>query len=350
MAVFRIVNNKIFNDANTAGQFRALEALDTTPLAAFTQIGFGLPLTIELRHVYTGKYPKAGLFDKAKDVAVVSGLKDYSIFAATSRALNFLAPNIASRSHLNMPSPFNDGTPVIAYSPAVVSDSLVLGIEFAVDNFPGALLAQLGSALQKVGEIPLMLPNAGLLMGAGELIKLTAGLGDALFDGKSEFSITESINFDRPGTSTAVAEFRILSRDPSLSAGFEYDERLGIVESGSKKPYNGDEPYAVISLDGKPRPNLANFAPTVASAAIIKRFFNMQEGGTATIEAVVDGLKLASEMAYRQKADDVQKKLDALPATDTAGRAALTSQRDALIKNITNALLVPAKEGAGNGQ
>src|SRR5262245_25779472 len=40
--------------------------------AGFTNIGKGLPLTIFIRHVYTGEYPQRGLFGGDGDVALVS--------------------------------------------------------------------------------------------------------------------------------------------------------------------------------------------------------------------------------------------------------------------------------------
>ena len=314
---------------------------------AFEPIGFGKPLTIELRHVYTGRFPGGGgLFGLSKkDVAVVSGLKDYSVFAASARALNLIQQGATASSMLSQ-SAFEDGTPVIAYSPSVVADSLTLTIEFAIDSFPGELIEQVSQGLKSLAGVPMMLPYAGVLLGAGEVVRLGAGLGDALFDGSPAFSITETINFDRPGSARAQADFRILSHSPEL-VELKYQDGIGLVDDRGWI-YVGDEPYIVISLDGRPRPHLADFTPTLASAAVLKRFFEMKDRTSASIEAIMSGMKLASDMRYRDQADALQRRIDAL--SDGPDKARLVTQREAVLKNIGNEFLRPAKNQSVEGK
>lgn len=40
---------------------------DTVP---FEEVGPGKPLTVEIRHIYTGKFPKGSVFDQTKDMLV----------------------------------------------------------------------------------------------------------------------------------------------------------------------------------------------------------------------------------------------------------------------------------------
>ena len=61
----------------------------------FTPIGPNKPLTVEIRHVYTGKFPERAMFGHRGDMAVVSGVKNYSAFDATARAVNFLETGVA---------------------------------------------------------------------------------------------------------------------------------------------------------------------------------------------------------------------------------------------------------------
>lgn len=312
-------------------------------VADFVPIGPGKPLTIEIRHVYSGKYPKSGLFRKEKDVAVVSGVKDYAIFAATARALNFIQKDHTKRTRFTTPSAFEKGTPVVAYYPALTTSSLTMSIEMAVDDFPGDFVNDLGNAFTALSGVPLMLPHAGFLMGLGEVTKLASGVGNALFDGKPEFSMTESLNFDRPGSLIAKADFRLLTRSHTLHMHYKYDDRFGMVHKVTGEPYAGDEPYVVVSLDGRERPNLKDFAPTAASASILKKFFNIGDDVRTPIETVVEGIKLASDMRFRDRAMEVKETLDALPA-DAQQREELQKQLDALLKNIGNDLF---KKGLG---
>jgi hypothetical protein len=314
-------------------------SIDAGPPAEFTPIGRGLPLTIMIRDVYFGRYPKGGLFGGHKDVAVVSGLKGYDVFNASSRALNFIAKQISSHRQVTSPSALDHGTPIVAYSPAIVTDSQILTIEFAVDSFPGELFDKLSSAFTTLAGLPILLPYAGYIMGASGLVKLAGNLGEALFDGRPAFSITESIDFNTPGVPRATADFRIMA-DPGFDAdSYHYVAGRGLVDKAGKV-YDGDEPYVVISLDGAAKPELEKFSPTVASAAVLQRFFQLKDGAEASIDTVVQGIQLVSDVSYRDKALAKKAQIGAAAAgTDTT---ALKADYDALVKNISNPALRPA--------
>lgn len=342
MAVYHVVGDEVVSDRAARGRpGGALVASDEDEAGTVTQfepIGLGRPLTIEIRHVYTGRFPKkGGLFGGDKDIALVSGVKDYSVFAASARALNLISRSVKARASLRG-SAFEDGTPVILYSPAVMADSLTLSIEFAIDSFPGEFVQQVSRSLKALAGVPLMLPFSGYLMGAGEVARIAGDLGDGLFDGRPNFSITESINFDRPGSSVATADFRILSLDPLLAGQYRYKDEIGLVDA-SGAPYQGDEPYVVISLDGKARPHLESFAPTIASAAVLERFFAVKSGGSAAIDTLLESIKLGSDMRLRGQAEALKTQIAALqPGKD---RDRLVLQREAVVKNILSTELRP---------
>jgi hypothetical protein len=362
MTVFRVLDEHVLTEAEYRAMApvlggRAQGALESTvdlglgralateappAVADFVPIAIGTPLTVQIRHVYTGQYPRPGLlgFGGAKDIAVVSGVRDYSVFAATARALNFVQRNVRPNSHLEPPSAFSEGTPIVVYQSAITADSLTLSIELAADNFDADLVTQFGSALESLAGVPLLLPYAGYVLGAGEIIKLGAGIANGLFDGKPAFSITEALNFDVPGAENATADFRILTYDQTLPVNYSYDDKQGLVDRRTGELYDGDEPYVVVSLDGRPRPNLEAFAPTAASASILRRFFNLGADVRTPIDTIVEGIKLASDMRFRNQALTVKAAMDKLPAAG-ADHAKLQAQYDALVKNIGNPLLAP---------
>ncbi len=344
MAVYRIMDEELVSEAEARLRPRPAADEEGAPaVGAFTPIGPGRPLTIQLRHVYTGRFPKrGGLFGGDKDVALVSGVKDFAAFAASARALNLISRKVGAHSHLRG-SAFDDGTDIVAYSPAVLTDSLTVSIEFAVDSFPGDFVRMIGQSLKALAGVPLMLPHAGLLLGAGEVARLAGDLGDGLFDGRPAFSITETINFDVPGGRTATADFRILSHNPTLAGTHRYVDGTGLVAADGA-PYAGDDPYVVISLDGRERPQLADFAATVASSAILQRFFQMKDGATASVDTLMEGVRLASDMRYRAQAEDLAAQIATLAAGPA--RARLEQQRDAVLRNIRREELRPARASA----
>ncbi|WP_179505798.1 MULTISPECIES: hypothetical protein [unclassified Sphingomonas] len=357
MAVYRLIGEQVITEPEfrrAARDFSGLElttpveiglaggrtlSLDSAaPVADFHPIGIGLPLRVMISEVYTGRFPKSGLFGGSKDVAVVSGLRDYSSFSAVSRALNLIAPKTHKKTRINLPSAFRDGTAVVSYSPAVLTDSLLVSIEFAVDNFPDELFAKVSSAFTALAGLPIFLPFSGYLLGAGGVVKLAGNLGEALFDGHPSFSVSGSIDFDNAGMPIATASFRILA-DPALGAEeFRYVPGRGLVSGDTV--YDGDEPYVVLNLDGKERPELASFAPTAASGAVLQRFFQVRDGGEAATDTLLQGVQLVSDLHYRDLA--LAKRAAIAAAASETEKAALQAQYDALLKNIVADVMKPA--------
>jgi len=306
-------------------------------VVGFEPIGKGKPLQVVIDRIYTGKYPKkGGLFGSASDVAVVSGVKDYSVFAASTRALNVLTKDVRARSHVRGTA-FEDGTPLVLYSPAVMTDSLTLTVEIAVDSFDSGLFDTVAKGFSAAAGIPLMLPYSGYLLGASEVLKLAGGVGDALFDGRPAFSITETLNFGLPGRPLAIADHWLLTHNQDLN-GFSYDAQKGLIDSNGA-PYAGDDPYVVLTLDGKERPELNKFTPTAASAAILQKFFNMKDRTAASVETIVEGMQLVSDLRLRKKAETLKARAEA--ATDPTAKASLNAELEAVLKNIDNEALKP---------
>ncbi|CAG8866457.1 hypothetical protein [Pseudomonas fluorescens] len=348
MAIYRIIGKEIVPEVDFGKITEKMEEIPAQPPMAdslgvtpFVPIGIGKPLTIKIRHVYTGIYPKRRAFGGSKDVAVVSGVKDYSVFAATTRALNFIQRDHTAQKSIKTPSAFVNGTPIIAYFPSLTADCLTLSFELAVDDFPQEFVDKVGIAFRSLAGIPLLLPHAGYLLAAGEIIKLAGNLGNHLFDGKPEFEITEALNFDSPGTIVVNADFRLLTHSNTLHLDYQYDNERGMVHRQTQKAYEGDDPYVVISLDGRENLDLAEFAPTAASASVLKSFFNMGEDVSTPIDTIVEGIRLLSDMRFRNKALEIAKALNRLPA-DNPERTRLQQQYDALVKNIMNDLFKPA--------
>jgi hypothetical protein len=93
-------------------------------------------------------------------------------------------------------------------------------------------------------------------------------------------------------------------------------------------------------LDGKQRDNLRPFVPTVASAAVLQRFLDVQGGTQVAIDTVVQGLQLSSDLKYREQALDLKAKLTA--TADAAEKSRLQTQLEAALKNISTGALKPS--------
>ncbi|WP_147283710.1 hypothetical protein [Bosea caraganae] len=313
---------------------------ETETKTPFNPIGFGLPLTVMIRHVYTGCFPESGFFSGGDgDVAVVSGVKDFDVFAASARALNLIAKNQKAGAHLHGPSAFSEGTTLVTYSPAVLAKSITLTVELAVATFPAAFVASVASAFSSLAGLPILMPYAGYLLGAGQLVKIGGDLGHSLLD-KPVFSVTEPLNFNLPGAEPARADFRVLSKGLLQADRYDYVDGKGLIDRASRRPYDGAEPYIVISLDGAADKRLEKFAPTVASAEILQRFFQMKDNQQAVIESFVEGMRLVSDLKYRDQAVGLQAEI-AAAEEGSPERKELEKRLVAVAKNISNLTLKP---------
>jgi hypothetical protein len=311
------------------------ESFGLEAVPGFTQIGPNLPLSILIRYVYTGRNPKS-LFGGGKPMALVTGLRDYSAYASSSRAVNFLMNDVSPKYRFKTPNVFDAGTNVVAYSPAVLTDSINFTVEMAFDRFPEALFKTISGALKTLSGIPLLLPAQGYLLAASTVISTGSDWADALIDGRAAFSVSDSIDFNLPGVAAATAEFRVLAQHDLTNMTFDPKDGL---KTAAGALYDGDEPYVVISLDGAPRPNLEHFAPTVAAAGVLKQFFNMRNLGEASADAVLAGVRLANDLKFRKEATDLKTQVNGLSGD---AKAVLQARLDAVLKNISTPELKPS--------
>ncbi len=342
MAIYHVLGRSVLT--KKAFQVQAAEVAERAlqleaNTAAFTQIGPGLPLAVQIRHVYTGQFPKQSFFSTKKDMLVTSAMKDVAMFSAATRAVNFLCKGVAPGTRFDTPQATEQGTPLLWYTPAVTSSSTILTLDIVFDEFPDEILGKVSNAVQGLAGLPIFLPASGYLMIASTVVRLAAGLGQALFDGAPVFTATETIDFDTPGAPIAEAEFRVIC-NPDLDASeFKFIPKRGLVDPKDRE-YDGPEPYIVISLDGKKRDEWTTFSATVASAAVMQKFFNVKESGEATLDTVVEAMKLFNDSKFRAQVDAVDRKLSAIDPASSEFQE-LTERRKALAANILTDVLRP---------
>ncbi len=348
MALFEIIDGDIMSEAEGRSrrsdrafvQKRALRGpvpgSTDSGTVPFQPIGIGKPLLVQIRHIYTGGFPKGGFFRTSGDVAVVSGVKDFDVFAASARALNLLQRDVTPQSTLDGKA-FDEGTMLVSYTPSLLSAEVKVTVEMAVAQFPAAFVASVTQALGQLQGLPLFLPYRGFLLGASQLIGIAGDYAAALYDGPV-FSQTEKLSFDLAGAAPDQAGFRLLANAGLDVDGLTFKDGVGLVDSNGR-PYRGDEPYVVLSVDGRDQPALAAFSPTAASTALLERFFSATSTAGASLDALVAGMKLLSDMKYRDRAEALARSIAAEANADR--KAKLEAEREAVLKNILNEDLRP---------
>ena len=118
MSLYHVIGSKLLAPEDATKEHgrrppRGLEAL-TIAVPGAQPIGTGKPLSIIIRHVYTGRYPKGSAFGAARrDVLLSSAVRDvFTSFNAAPRAVNIVKRRIPAHSDIGGPAATENGTPL----------------------------------------------------------------------------------------------------------------------------------------------------------------------------------------------------------------------------------------------
>lgn len=314
----------------------------------WTPIGPGLPLTLMIREVYTGRYPKTSFITKKKPMLVTSAVKSIVMPEAKPRALNILKKEVTPKS-FPMGAATEPGVPLIFYSPALLEMSLKLDLSMSFDDFNQEVFDQIGDLFSQAAGIPLFVTQSFYLIAAGMITKLVGKIGEAIFDPSQEFSSSDQLNINLPGSPALPAGFVLVTSDDlgTAEAKFRADHHIGPEGRLLKKdntPYDGDVPYMVISADGRPDEELKKFTPTAVSAAVISRFFSVRENQSLPLDIMIDALKLYNDIKFRSEIERIDDQIKAIKDDDPEKekkKADLQKKKNALLANILEERLKP---------
>ena len=313
----------------------------------FVPIDAGNPLTVEIRAVYTGKHPKKKGLRKRNDFLMTSSMKSISQIAGQPKALNMLIENINKNQYIQNVSPSQQGTPLVYYSSALVEPNTTIEFEFGFDEFDESVFSSIANLFGEAAKLPIFLPQAGYLLAGEQLMKTGGKLASLLFDKGSVFKGSDSIELLRAGAPKSQAGFYLMTdnRLPiDVQRSFALDSKtLTMVEKANPaKPYMGDIPYVIFSLDGRNMDEYyKNFEPQAASADLLSRFYKDGNNWDVGIDVLIEGMTLVNDMKFRDKAQDMVDALGKSGITDEQ-KAALLKRLDSYNANIqTDNLKLP---------
>lgn len=299
--------------SGTANARNILDSLvrKTGPPIDFEPIGIGKPLTVQIRHVYTGN--KAEGYWGTNDMLVASAIKSIATYDAAPRAVNYLVSKATNNRNFRTIDATEKGTPLVYYSPSLAQHSSSVTVEVMFSSFPKETFDAMSQAFSASSGIPVFAPVSGYLVAAGMVTKLLGNIGKSLSDGTPALRQTEEITFITPGSYQPIAQFLLLISDEvpqELFTSYRVTNRgvLARVDDENKL-YDGEYPYVVISLDGRPVDEYKSFTQAAASAAQLDKFYNINDGSSQPLTALGEALKLYNDMKFRDKAINLAKSL-----------------------------------------
>ena len=311
----------------------------------FTEIGFAKPITIHIERVYTGEHPKLG-WKKKKDMLITTAYKSENIVGASPRSFNWIEEGIKeTHQSYTTVSATQQGTNLVYAKPAVDKDAIIMTIDLSFDDFDDSLLDVFSKILGSAGAIPSFSAYSPYLLVANKIANLGKDIGNRILDSKPEISLDAKLYFRRAGKiPVKEGKIAIVSEDFASVARNTFtisdDDRL--VDKNSKETYTGNQPYAILSLDGAPlSKELQDFAPTLASAAQLKRFLAVNDGEDTDADIIVDALKLYSDYKFRLEAEEL-KMLLGQPDLSEKEKRRITDELNAITQNIMSDIMRPA--------
>jgi hypothetical protein len=230
-----------------------------------------------------------------------------------------------------------------------------------MNRFDGAAINALSGFLTQASTIPMFmsanvavagvaLPASVLLLAGGVATKIIGGWAENLIDRRPIFSKRNvRLDFNRAGTIPPVANFKVVVEDDvseNFIAQYSPDEAGVVRDKMTGKQYDGDEPYMVLSLDGRANEKYAGFVPTAAGAELLDKFLAMGNEGSLQndLDLLLEGLKLASDSKFRIRAEKLAtqlERLQRLKQTDSEEYKEILAEYEAMVANIQDERLKP---------
>ncbi len=298
----------------------------------FQPVDFGRPLSVVIRRIYTGRFPEKHVFSIRKPMLLSSSVRDITTTSAGARAINILKPGVTPQSALSGPDAAEQGTALVYYSPAVASPFITISINLVFEDFNQELFTRASTLFSSLSNVPIFMPAQGYLLGASTVIKLAGDVGNQVLNGHPVLSESLQLDFQFGGGGVPKSGYWILSSG-TIDSKFVFDPNKGLIDKVTSRPYDGDDPVVVVSVDGTAVDGVSNFTPLLASASVLGRFFNQKDNSEVAMDTALDAVKLLNDLTFRKKAEETKAKIDSLPS-DSIDRKRLQDALAALNQNI----------------
>ena len=196
----------------------------------------------------------------------------------------------------------------------------------------------MANSLSAAGGIPIFGALSGYLIAGGQIIKSASSILNTLTEGAPILSYNFDILDGVAGLKNTKAGFVLGLNDKDKAhfknAGYVItdlfdDNQLVLAKDGKK--YNGNRPYVIMSIDGSEKTQFESFKPTIASAALLKKFYGIKEN--SSIDEMMEILQVYNDLEYVKK---IKRLTEELKKATEERKTELNALMAAYKKNIKN--------------
>jgi len=317
------------------------QTLNSQANNAFSDIGLGKPLSIEIITSYAGDVPKK-ILGRRPEVMTVSGVKSHLDYAASARMINHIQARVQDYSYLEIGA-FEKGSPIVYYSPALHSGTIFCSFELVADTFGKSFSKTLSRLFAHAGTLPIFAPAAPFLLAGSAASRYTGKALHKIFESKAYLSDDITLRFDTPEIPMSIArqwlvcnqqdQKALMEYKPGLVDGPDGRQHTRLIHRKTGEIYKGKAPYIIASIDGRDRPELESFKSKVASASILERFYGSSNKMNVSLAMLEESLSLYNDFYYMKKIQKLKKSIRVMKKeSDQDSEAELLLE--AYIKNI----------------
>lgn len=339
--------------------FQTAKVVPTTTDVPTTPIGLGKPLSIRALSMYPGR-------DHHRQLLVTSSVKSFTTFKAQPRALNYVFSDVRGYQLLQ-PSPSENGSGIVFYSPSVLDDRIDVELRFAYDDFDYDKVKKWLDLAATAAGLPVFAVATSLggpggaaagktiLYFAEKVANVVLNALDGLVDNDNDWISTGklSLDFGTSGIRESEPGYWLFYGDsaPASIVGTVNGDLEDQVFAGRETlyrvdPENGtlvyvdrpdevvaeDEPYVLTYVNGAEEEALGGWKATAVTAALAEKFLNTSGDSISDLGALLEGYN-DMQMATKYAETDAALKKKGLSADK---KAKLTRERDAYLKYIQN--------------
>jgi hypothetical protein len=263
---------------------------------------------------------------------------------------------------LSLTTSLSRSASVSTYSKANLDSTLAMQVRLSFDDFDRKRYERYVDLLAQVVELPIFVSSLNLgpagaagghaaVVAAKNIVKVILGAIDRRIDGDDteDFIANTELNIKTPGLAEAKAGWFLMRDDDAgnelmISPDGDWEKpAVNLTDEGSAftvvdgrlcyrdngRPVNDlDQAFILLHISGAEMPELDQFAPAAATAAMLEKFLKVDGDALTNLTEMV---KAASDIDMTKRIGSLDKRIR---AADPAMKKKLLEERAAMLKQI----------------